>query len=72
MAKRLNIQVFATTHSWDCIEAFSKVAIEREDVEGLLFRMGRSAKTSDKGKIIATIFDEAKLERMTQADMEIR
>jgi AAA15 family ATPase/GTPase len=72
MAKRLNIQVFATTHSWDCIEAFSKVAIKREDVEGLLFRMGRSAKTSDNGKIIATIFDEAKLERMTQADMEIR
>ena len=48
------------------------MAIEREDVEGLLFRMGRSAKTSDNGKIIATIFDEAKLERMTQADMEIR
>lgn len=72
MAKRLNIQVFATTHSWDCIEAFSKVAVERTDVEGLLFRMGRSAKTSDNGKIIATIFDEAKLERMTQADMEIR
>ena len=72
MAQRLNIQVFATTHSWDCIEAFSKVAVERTDVEGLLFRMGRSAKTSDNGKIIATIFDEAKLERMTQADMEIR
>lgn len=72
MAKRLNIQVFATTHSWDCIEAFSKVAKEREDVEGLLFRMGRSAKTSDKGKVIATIFDEDKLQRFTQADMEVR
>lgn len=72
MAKRLNIQVFATTHSWDCIEAFSKVAKEREDVEGLLFRMGRSAKTSDKGKVIATIFDEEKLQRFTQADMEVR
>ena len=72
MAKRLNIQVFATTHSWDCIEAFSEVASKREDVEGLLFRMGRSAKTSDKGRIIATIFDEAKLERFTKADMEVR
>jgi AAA15 family ATPase/GTPase len=72
MAKRLNIQVFATTHSWDCIEAFSEVASKREDVEGLLFSMGRSAKTSDNGKIIATIFDEAKLQRFTQADMDVR
>lgn len=72
MAKRLNIQVFATTHSWDCIEAFSEVASQREDVEGLLFSMGRSAKTSDNGKIIATIFDEAKLQRFTQADMDVR
>lgn len=72
MAKRLNIQVFATTHSWDCIEAFSKVAVERTDVEGLLFRMGRSARTSDKGKVIATVFDEDKLQHFTQADMEIR
>lgn len=72
MAKHLNIQVFATTHSWDCIEAFSEVASKREDVEGLLFSMGRSAKTSDNGKIIATIFDEAKLQRFTQADMDVR
>lgn len=72
MAQRLNIQVFATTHSRDCIEAFSKVANDRVDVEGLLFRMGRSAKASDEGKIIATIFDEARLDRMTQSDMEIR
>jgi AAA15 family ATPase/GTPase len=72
MAKKLNIQVFATTHSRDCIEAFSKVANDRVDVEGLLFRMGRSAKASDEGKIIATIFDEARLDRMTQSDMEIR
>ena len=72
MAQRLNIQVFATTHSWDCIEAFSKVAVERTDVEGLLFRMGRSARTSDKGKVIATVFDEDKLQHFTQADMEIR
>jgi AAA15 family ATPase/GTPase len=24
MAQRLDIQVFATSHSWDCVESFSK------------------------------------------------
>jgi AAA15 family ATPase/GTPase len=72
MAQRLNIQVFATTHSRDCIEAFTKVANDRADVEGLLFRMGRSAKASDEGKIIATIFDEAKLQRFSDMDMDVR
>lgn len=71
MAQRLNIQVFATTHSRDCIEAFTKVANEHP-VEGLLFRMGRSAKAIDEGKIIATIFDEAKLQRFSDMDMDVR
>lgn len=71
MAEKLDIQVFATTHSWDCIESFTKVALNN-DSDGVLFRMGRSARTSDNGKIIATVFDEAALDDFTQADMEIR
>lgn len=72
MAKKLNIQVFATTHSRDCIEAFTQVANDRTDVEGVLFRMGRSAKASDNGKIIATVFDEAKLKRFSDMDTDVR
>jgi predicted ATPase len=72
MAQKLDIQVFATTHSWDCIESFTKVAIARQDVEGVLFRMGRSVRNSDKGRIIATVFDEAALATITQADVEVR
>jgi AAA15 family ATPase/GTPase len=72
MAEKLDIQVFATTHSWDCIESFTKVAIERKDVGGVLFRMGKSVRTSDKGKVIATVFSEDELATMTQIDMEIR
>ncbi|HEU5227866.1 MAG TPA: AAA family ATPase, partial [Ktedonobacteraceae bacterium] len=30
VSQRLNIQVFATSHSWDCIEAFQKAAQENE------------------------------------------
>lgn len=71
MAEKLDIQVFATTHSWDCIESFSKVA-SAKDAAGVLFRMGRSVRTSDFGKIIATVFDEAALAAITQADAEVR
>ncbi|MCG7849804.1 MAG: AAA family ATPase [ANME-2 cluster archaeon] len=72
MAQKLDIQIFATTHSWDCIESFAKVAIERKDVEGVLFRVGQSAKESNRGKIIATVFDEDALYNITQADVEVR
>jgi AAA15 family ATPase/GTPase len=72
MADRLDIQVFATTHSWDCIESFAKVAYARTDIEGVLFRMGRSVRTSDSGKIIATVFEEQALAKITQADVEVR
>ena len=72
MAEKLDIQVFATTHSWDCIESFTKVALEHKDVGGVLFRMGKSVRTRDKGKVIATVFSEDELATMTQIDMEIR
>lgn len=72
LAESLDIQVYATTHSWDCIESFAKVAVERTDVEGVLFRVGRSIKTSDNGKIISTVFEEDKLFSITQADVEVR
>jgi predicted ATPase len=72
MAEKLDIQVFATTHSWDCIESFTNVAIARQDIEGVLFRMGRSVRNSDKGRIIATVFDEVALANITQADVEVR
>lgn len=72
MARQLDVQVFATTHSWDCIHAFAEVARERRDVEGVLFRMGRSVLHSNKGQVIATVYDEDALYDMTQADLEVR
>lgn len=39
-AQRLNVQVFATTHSWDCISAFQEVLSESSDPSvGKLFRL---------------------------------
>ena len=36
-----NVQVIATTHSWDCIVGFSQAATQLEKVEGVLFRIDR-------------------------------
>lgn len=72
MAERHDIQIFAATHSWDCIESFTQVAVARKETDGVLFRLGRSVRTSDKGRVIATVFDEAALQNITQADVEVR
>ena len=72
LAQKLDIQIFATTHSWDCIESFAKTAIARQDVEGVLFRVGRSVKKSNRGQVIATVFDEDALYNITQTDVEVR
>jgi predicted ATP-dependent endonuclease of OLD family len=41
-AQRLNVQVFATTHSWDCIAAFQEALEQSENsFVGKLFRLSR-------------------------------
>lgn len=72
MAQKLDVQIFATTHSWDCIESFAKVAIEKQDIDGLLFRVGQSVRNSDKGRVIATVFEKEQLFSITQSDVEVR
>ncbi|MCF7969692.1 MAG: AAA family ATPase [Methylococcaceae bacterium] len=72
LAKDLEIQIFATTHSWDCIESFSKVATENKTTEGVLFRVGKSVRSSDEGRVIATVFDKEQLYNITQSDVEVR
>ena len=72
LSKALNIQIFATTHSWDCIESFAQVAIEKQDVDGLLFRVGQSVRNIDKGRVIATVFEKEQLFSITQSDVEVR
>lgn len=71
IAAELDMQVFATTHSWDCIESFVRVAQEHPK-EGVLFKMSRSRLKSDTGKIIATVYDEERLALATAMEMEVR
>ena len=72
LAKDLNIQVFATTHSLDCLKAFSAVAQERTDLEGVALGLGRSARKSNKGEIIATVMDEESLSHLLSMEYEVR
>ena len=37
-----NVQVIATTHSWDCVKGFARAAMETEDAEGVLVRLERN------------------------------
>lgn len=67
VAHRLNVQVFATTHSWDCIEAFQKAAAADQGDEGLLIRL-----ESIQNDIVPTIFDERQLGIATRERIEVR
>ncbi len=66
-ARDLNVQVFATTHSWDCIEAFQRAACEDTSSEGYLIRLG-----SRKDEIVATVYDESDLAIVTRDHIEVR
>jgi len=65
-AQRLNIQVFAATHSWDCITAFQQ-AVQEYPQKGLLIRLEQK-----NGNITSTIFDERKLTIATRDQIEVR
>ena len=67
VARRLNIQVFATTHSWDCIEAFQQAISTGYQEDGLLIRL-----ESKQNDIVATLFDERTLGIATRDHIEVR
>ena len=41
-AQEYDVQVFATTHSWDCIRGFARASVENEDVDCAMFRLGET------------------------------
>jgi energy-coupling factor transporter ATP-binding protein EcfA2 len=66
LAQRLNVQVLATSHSWDTIEAFQKAAGETPE-DGVLVRLLRRG-----DDVIATVFDEEDLRIVTRDKIEVR
>lgn len=67
VAHRLNVQVFATSHSWDCIQAFQEAAAENTESEGVLVRLEQR-----KDGIGAVTFDEQELAIVTREQIEVR
>ncbi len=66
-ARRLNVQVFATSHSWDCIEAFQRAVAGTAEGEGLVTRL------EVRGDAVrASAFSEAELSIAVREEIEIR
>ena len=66
-AQRNNVQVIATTHSWDCVKGFAQAANELEDVEGLLVRIERVPIG-----LRAITYDESRLKTVARSGIEVR
>jgi ABC-type cobalamin/Fe3+-siderophores transport system ATPase subunit len=65
-AKDLNVQVFATTHSKDCIEAFAQAAVDSPE-DGMLVQLIRQGE-----KIIAKNIEEDRLAEALNYEVEVR
>ena len=67
LARELNIQVFATSHSWDAIEALGQAAGKNEHNEAVLVKLERIHE-----QIIPTVFEGDDLRIITDQRIEIR
>jgi len=66
LADRFGIQVFATTHSWDCISGFQEAASEHTG-RAMLIRL-----SEHDGSVVATLFDQDDLAIATRENIEVR
>lgn len=62
-----DVQVIATTHSFDCVKGFSEAAVENKSVDGILVRIEEG---DDSRK--AVTFDESELEVVARHGIEVR
>lgn len=68
LSKELNVQVFATTHSKECIEAYMRAAKKLEDRDIAFIRLSRL----NDGEIKASTLDYELLENSMEQDHEVR
>ncbi len=67
VGKRLDVQVFATTHSNDCLKAFQMGTKGDPDTDGVAVRIEKK-----NGEFSAEIFDEKRLAVIVKEAIEIR
>jgi AAA15 family ATPase/GTPase len=68
LAKEQDVQVFATTHSKECIESYARVAKKLDDKEICYIKMT----TLKNGKIKASVHDDDMLHYMLEDGHEVR
>ncbi len=62
-----DVQVFAATHSWDCVRGFAQAAMELEDIDGALVRLEQHG---DKTRAIE--YSEEELQVVAEHGIEVR
>ena len=68
-ARRLDVQVFATTHSWDCLRGFAQAAEEDDEADALAIRLERVEGEDQTG---AVIIDREGLPIVVRDSIEVR
>jgi len=67
LARKRDVQVFATTHSWDCVEGFQRAAAANGEDDALLIRL-----EAHEGKSRAIVFSQEELAVATRDSIEVR
>jgi len=70
MSRRLNVQVFATSHSWDCIKAFGQAAAKNEVESSLLISLRKHQ--FEEGGVAAVLFDQDEFDIIASERIEVR
>ena len=66
-AQQNNVQVLATTHSWDCVQGFARAAVDSSDIDCVLVRLDR-----DDAELRAVEYTEEDLETAANQGIEVR
>ncbi len=66
LAQKHNVQVFATSHSWDAVETFQQAAADTPEA-GMLLRLFQR-----RDEIMPTVFAESELAIATRSRIEVR
>ena len=69
-AEKFDVQVFATTHSYDYVQAFEQVAQDYESLESMLVSLRR--REEDPEDIVAVLSDRDELGTVVEENIEVR
>jgi len=67
LAELHDVQVFATSHSWDCIRGLQEASADTSDADVMLIRLERGPKMTK-----AVLFDRKELSVVTRDAIEVR